>query len=66
MDYIAEIEKCIGRKAELNLLPMQPGDVPDTYADVEALMEDVGYKPDTPINVGVSRFIEWYREFYKI
>jgi UDP-glucuronate 4-epimerase len=66
MDYIAAIEKGIGRKAELNLLPMQPGDVPDTYADVEALMEDVGYKPDTPVDVGVNRFIEWYREFYKI
>jgi UDP-glucuronate 4-epimerase len=66
MDYIAAIEKCIDRKAELNLLPMQPGDVPDTYADVDALTKDVGYKPSTPVEVGVSRFVEWYREFYNV
>ncbi|MBN1378916.1 MAG: NAD-dependent epimerase [Gammaproteobacteria bacterium] len=65
MDYIAAIEKCTGCKAELNLLPLQPGDVPDTYANVDALMEDTGYKPNTSIDVGVSRFVKWYREFYK-
>ena len=66
MDYIAAIEKHTGHKAELNLLPMQPGDVPDTYADVDALIEDVGYRPNTSVEEGVGRFIEWYREFYKV
>ena len=65
-DYIAVIEKCLGKKAEKNLLPLQPGDVPDTYADVEALTRDTGYQPDTPIEVGVARFIEWYLDFYQI
>jgi UDP-glucuronate 4-epimerase len=64
--YIEVIEQCVGRKAEMNLLPMQPGDVPDTYADVDALAEDVGYRPDTPIEEGVKRFVEWYREFYGV
>ena len=66
MRYIEVIEECLGKKAEKNLLPMQPGDVPDTYADVDALVEDVGYKPDTPIEVGVKKFVEWYREFYGV
>ena len=66
MDYIAAIEKHTGHKAELNLLPMQPGDVPDTYADVDALIEDVGYRPNTSVEEGVGRFIEWYQEFYKV
>jgi UDP-glucuronate 4-epimerase len=64
--YIEVIEQCLGMKAEKNLLPLQPGDVPDTYADVEALTLDTGYQPDTPIEVGVARFIEWYLDFYKI
>ena len=50
----------------LNLLPMQPGDVPATYADVDDLTRDVGFAPDTPIEVGVARFVEWYREYYGI
>ncbi|KAF1722012.1 NAD-dependent epimerase [Pseudoxanthomonas wuyuanensis] len=62
--YIEVLEQCLGRKAERNLLPLQPGDVPDTYADVEALNRDTGYSPSTPIETGVSRFVEWYREFY--
>ena len=66
MRYIEVIEDCLGKKAEKNLLPMQPGDVPDTYADVTALTEDVGYKPDTPIEEGVKRFVEWYRSYYKV
>ncbi len=66
MDYIAAIEKALGKKAELNLLPLQPGDVPDTYADVEQLVQDVGYRPATPVEEGVRRFIEWYREYYKV
>jgi UDP-glucuronate 4-epimerase len=62
--YIAVIERCLGRRAIKNLLPLQPGDVPDTYADVEELRADTGWSPDTPIEVGVQRFIDWYREFY--
>ena len=64
--YIEIIEDCLGLKAQLNLLPMQPGDVPDTYADVSALETDVGYKPTTPVEQGVRQFIEWYKDFYKI
>lgn len=64
MDFIAAMETAIGRKAELELLPMQPGDVLDTFADVSALGAAVGYKPDTPIEVGVAKFIDWYRRYY--
>ena len=63
--YIEVLEECLGRKAEKSLLPLQPGDVPDTYADVEALQRDTGYSPSTPIETGVARFVEWYRAFYK-
>ena len=66
MRYIEVLEDCLGRKAIKNLLPMQPGDVPDTYADVEALVQDVGYHPDTPIEIGVARFVAWYREYYRV
>jgi UDP-glucuronate 4-epimerase len=65
MDYIATLERCLGKKAQMNLLPLQPGDVPDTYADVRDLVEETGYKPDTPVEVGVSRFVEWYLSYYK-
>ena len=60
------LEDCLGRKAEKRLLPMQPGDVPDTEADVEALRRDTGYSPATPIETGVRRFVEWYRAFYDV
>jgi len=63
--YIEVIEECLGRKAEKNLLPLQPGDVPDTYADTEDLVKDVDYQPDTPIEVGVKRFVDWYLEYYR-
>jgi UDP-glucuronate 4-epimerase len=66
MRYIEVIEECLGRTAEKNLLPMQPGDVPDTWADTEALATDVGYQPATPIEQGVRNFIDWYLEFYKV
>lgn len=66
MRYIEVIEDCLGRKAEKNLLPMQAGDVPDTWADVDDLVADVGYRPDTPIETGVARFVDWYREYYKV
>jgi len=65
MDYIGAIEKTLGKKAEMNLLPLQAGDVPDTWADTESLANDVGYQPSTPIEVGVKNFVEWYLEFYK-
>ncbi len=65
MDYIGAIEKALGKTAEKNLLPLQLGDVPDTWADTEDLAADVGYQPATPVEEGVSNFIEWYLEFYK-
>lgn len=64
--YIEVIEQCLGKTAKKNLLPMQPGDVPDTYADVEALKQDVGYCPNTPIEIGIKRFVNWYLSYYKI
>ena len=66
MDYIGAIEKCLGRKAEKNLLPLQPGDVPDTWADTEDLVADVDYQPSTPIETGVKNFVDWYLEFYDV
>jgi UDP-glucuronate 4-epimerase len=63
--YIEILENCLGKKAIKNLLPLQAGDVPDTYADVDALMEDVDYKPSTPIELGVENFVKWYRDYYK-
>jgi UDP-glucuronate 4-epimerase len=64
MDYIRVLERCLGKKAQKNLLPLQAGDVPDTYADVADLVRDTGYIPDTPVAVGVSRFVDWYRSYY--
>lgn len=64
--YIEVLEQCLGKKAQMNLLPLQPGDVPDTYADVEDLIRDTGYKPDTPVSVGVARFVDWYRGYYGV
>ena len=61
---IEVLEGALGRKAERNLMPMQPGDVPATFADVRALADAVGFAPATPIEVGVERFVAWYREFY--
>ncbi|GAG13834.1 unnamed protein product, partial [marine sediment metagenome] len=64
MQFIACIEKAIGREAKKNFLPLQPGDVPKTYANVDALVSDVGFKPSTSIEVGIGRFVDWYRSFY--
>ena len=64
--YIELVEEFLGRKAQKNMLPLQPGDVPDTYADVEDLVRDVGYKPATPIATGVKAFIDWYRGYYRV
>jgi UDP-glucuronate 4-epimerase len=66
LDMISILEKCLGRTAKKNLLPIQPGDVPATYADVDDLMRDVGFRPATPLEVGVSRFVEWYRSYYGV
>jgi UDP-glucuronate 4-epimerase len=66
LDYIEVLERCLGKPAEKNLLPLQAGDVPDTYADVTDLVKDTGYKPDTPVEVGISRFVDWYRAYYGV
>jgi len=66
LDYIAAIEKALGMQAEKELLPMQPGDVPATYADIDALEAAVGYRPATPVDAGVAKFIEWYRDYYQV
>ena len=63
--YIEVLEECLGKKSEKNLLPLQPGDVPDTYANVDALIQDVDYKPSTPLEKGIANFVEWYREYYQ-
>ncbi len=65
MDYIGAVEKALGKTAEKNLLPLQPGDVPDTWADTSDLATDVGYQPATPVEVGVKNFVDWYLDFYK-
>ncbi len=66
MDYIRAIEDALSMKAELNLLPLQPGDVPDTYADVGALVQDVGYRPSMSVDEGTRRFVQWYRDYYQV
>lgn len=63
--FIEVIEKVLGKTAQKNLLPMQPGDVLCTYADVDELIKDVGFKPTTPIEEGIHRFVQWYWEYYK-
>jgi UDP-glucuronate 4-epimerase len=62
--YIEVLEQCLGRPAQKNLVPMQLGDVPDTWADVEALARDVGYRPSTPLEQGVKHFVDWYLQYY--
>jgi len=64
--FIEIIEECLGKKARKNLLPMQPGDVPATYANIDDLMRDVGFKPDTTLEEGIPRFIAWYKDYYKV
>jgi UDP-glucuronate 4-epimerase len=65
MDYIHAVEKALGKKAELNMMPMQEGDVPSTFADTSKLENDLGYKPQTSVDEGVAKFVKWYREFYE-
>lgn len=64
--FISVLEDCLGKKSVQNLLPLQPGDVPETYANVDDLVRDVGYKPSTTIETGLARFVEWYKEYYGI
>ncbi len=66
LDFISAIEEALGMEAEKELLPIQPGDVPATFADIDALETAVGYRPATPIEVGVGRFIAWYRDYYQV
>jgi UDP-glucuronate 4-epimerase len=65
LEVVRLLEEAIGKKAKRELLPMQPGDVPATYADVDDLMREVNFKPATPIAEGIARFIEWYRSYHR-
>jgi UDP-glucuronate 4-epimerase len=64
MQYISSLEECLGKPAQLNLLPLQVGDVPDTYADVSSLVREVGYQPATPVAEGIKYFVDWYLSYY--
>jgi len=66
MDYIHMLEKQLGRKASLELLPMQDGDVPETEANIDSIVDDLGYHPKTDVNEGIAKFVSWYRDYYKI
>jgi len=66
LHLISTLEECLGKEATKNMLPMQPGDVPETYADVDDLTRDVGFKPSTPIEEGVAKFVEWYRSYHDV
>ena len=66
MDYVDALEKALKKKAKINFLPLQPGDVPDTYANVDNLKEKFNYKPSTPVAKGVLNFIKWYKNYYQI
>jgi len=66
LDFIEAIEKALGKTIEKNMLPIQPGDVPSTYADVTDLVEELGYRPATPVQEGINRFVAWYREFFNV
>ena len=64
--YIEVLEETLGIKAKMNMLPLQPGDVPDTYANVDDLVRDMAYQPDTPIEVGIAEFVKWYKSYYQV
>ena len=66
MDYIGAIEKTLGKKAKINFLPLQPGDVKDTYANTDELNQNFNYKPSTSVEDGVSNFVRWFKDYYKI
>jgi len=65
MDYIKELEINLGKEAKKEFLPMQPGDVPDTYADISDLSDELGYQPFTSVSEGVKNFSEWFKEYYQ-
>jgi len=65
-DFIEAIEQALGKKAQRQLMPIQPGDVEKTWADVTSLKEEYGYNPDTPVETGIRRFVDWYREYYSV
>ena len=66
MDYINALEKILGKKAKINFLPLQPGDVPDTYANVDNLKKKFNYKPSTSVISGVTNFVKWYKDYFQI
>ncbi len=66
MRYIEVLEECLGKKAQMNMMPLQAGDVPCTYANVDDLLNDVGFKPCTTIEEGIAKFVDWYKEYYKV
>ena len=66
MRFIEIIEEKMGKKANKNFMPMQPGDVPETYADVDDLINAVGFKPNTSIEEGIAKFVDWYKDYYKV
>jgi UDP-glucuronate 4-epimerase len=66
MRYIEVLEECLGKKAEKNFMPLQMGDVPATYADIDDLARDFGFQPRTSIEEGISRFVQWYREYFGV
>jgi len=65
-EYVEAIEEALGKKAIRELLPLQPGDVPNTFADISALMKAVGYRPATPVRQGVAAFVKWYRDYFNV
>ncbi|MFN9974040.1 MAG: capsular biosynthesis protein CpsI, partial [Phycisphaerae bacterium] len=66
MHMIHVLESCLGKKAEMRMLPMQPGDVPATFADVDALIRDAGFRPETSIETGAENFVRWFRDYHKV
>ena len=66
MDYIGALEESLGVEADKEMLPLQDGDVPDTYANVDDLVKEFGYKPDMSVKQGVTNFVKWYKDFYKV
>ena len=66
MDYIAALEKALGKHADIEMLPLQPGDVPDTYADVADLVQQFSYRPATSIDQGIANFVNWYRGYMQV
>ena len=66
MDYINALEKALEKRAKINFLPLQPGDVPDTYANVDNLMQKFNYKPSTSVVQGISNFVKWYKNYYEV